>query len=329
MTENCPTLANIADECRSILSDMQVPGGRVYSNDILTRPIKSAVRKAYSLLRSIGGFQTSRVGYCKLPAHQTVLMKQSTGLLDLLVPIAVARRFNVTFRSATAVSKNGRNLEVTVDGDHGIPVGQYGYVTLTDIPGYPLANGMFNSLSTSSTTLTILGCDVTGSFAEDSSKVNLVGCGTEMFADMSFNTETGGLIGESVLPTGIDYRPKWSFQGGVFNFSPQDSDVQLRVQYYSTGNMPESLDDVVEIPGSIDFLAHYAVMEATTTRMPTVSKTMYDRCFGAGSETRAEDGLARDLFREVYKTHQNKRYEDKTRPGYGAARLPWQRILVG
>lgn len=329
MTENFPTLANIADETRSVLADMQVPGGRVYSNDILTRPIKAAVRKAYSLLRSIGGFQTSRVGYCQLPANQTVLMKQSTGLLDLLVPIAVARRFNVTFRSVTAVAKNGRNLEITLNGTHGITTGEHGYVTLTDIPGFPLANGMFNARATGSTTLSVLGCDVTGEFVADASKVNTVGIGTEMFADLSWNTETGGLIGESFLPTGIDYRPKWSYQGGQFNFAPQAANVQLRIQYYSTGNIPENLDDVIEIPGSIDFLAHYTAMEATATRMPTVSKVMRERCFGAGSETRPEDGLARDLFREVYKAHQNKRYEDKTRPGYGTARLPWQRVLVG
>lgn len=329
MTDNFPTMGNVADEARSITADIRVPGGQLYSNEVLTRPIQSAVRKAYALLRGIGGFQTTRVGFCQLPAQQSVLMKQSTGLLDMITPLSIQRRSGVSFYSVTAAAKSGKNLEITLNTAHGKPTSTYLFATLTDIPGFPLADGVYNSYVSGTTTLTILGCDVTGTFAADATKQNQVCLGTESFSEMVFSTEFGGLTSDRSSTGMIDNRPGWSYDGAVFQFRPYDQDLQLRIRYYSSGNIPETLDDTIEIPASIDFLAHYALMIATTTRMPSVSMLMKARCFGNGSETRAEDGLARDLFREVYKTQQNKKYEDKTRPGYGTAYLPWQRSIVG
>lgn len=312
ITDNFPTLSSVAEEVRSILADVRVQGGKLYSTEILMRPIQSAVRDAFSLLRNVGGVRIMKTAYFKLPANQMVIMPRSAGVLDLIAPVSLKQRSSVTFLTVSTAAKSGRNLEITCSASHG----QTGnvYVTLNDISGFPLANGLWTATVSGATTLTVLGCDVTGTWATDATKQNNVTVGANGFTDMDLATSVTDKFEyrSSDTNTMPDY---WSFETDRISIPPLTVDRQLQLRYYSSREVPDTVDDTIEIPDSLTFLGTLAAANVTITRMPSVSKELFNRVWGAGRERTAEGGLARQLVLAALKAESNRRYLDNTRPG--------------
>lgn len=320
-TDNFPTVSSIAEEVRSILADVRVSGGKLYSTEILLRPIQSAVRDAFGLLRVVGGARIMKTAYMKLPASQMVINPRSAGIKDLVAPVNLKQRTGITFLTVTTAAKSGKNLEITC-GTHG----QTGtvFVTLNDISGFPLANGLWTATVSGATTMTVLGCDVTGAWAVDASKVNQVAVGANQFSDMELSTS----IQESVNYSGgslTDTAPSlWSFDLNRIMTPPVNVDRQLQLRYYSSREVPEYVTDVVEVPDSLSFLATLSAANATMTRMPVVSSELRKLVWGFnGAERTAQGGLARQLVMAMLKAEANRRYSDNTRPGIGEGTMSY------
>lgn len=324
----CPTKQEILDATRAVLGDTRQTGGKLYSDEILELPLRAAVRGAFRIARNFGDFRVIRIGYTQLPANQNVLIPQVSGFPDFVAPIELRGRKGVVFYTVTNAEKNGRNLEVTVTPAHTIPIGGYAKVTATNIAGFPAVFGEYQGYAINDTLIRLLGCDVTGSWVTDNSAMNQIGIGTDTFTDIVWSRDIGNTSpqGGGVFSVLFPSTPQFDYTGGRFNFQPTDVDIQLRVRYYSSGTTPIDSNDVVEIPDCLDFLAIYTGMEATTTRMPTISKELRAKLWGNGREGFPDEGYARALAVSINKSQVNLKYADRTRPGYNTGDTPWTRL---
>ncbi len=314
-TDNFPSVSSIAEEVRSILADVRVTGGKLYSTEILLRPIQSAVRDAFALLRVVGGARIMTTAYIKLPASQMVIDPRSAGLKDIVEPVNLKQRTGITFLTVTTAAKSGKNLEITC-GAHGL-TGTV-FVTLNDISGFPLANGLWTATVSGPTTMTVLGCDVTGAWAVDASKVNQVCVGANQFSDMELATSINDRVNHNGGSLSDTSPSLWSFETARIMTPPVNVDRQLQLRYYSSREVPEFTTDVVEIPDSLNFLATLSAANVTFTRMPTISAELRQTVWGSnGAERTAQGGLARQLVMAMLKAESNRRYSDNTRPGIG------------
>ncbi len=322
-TNAYPTKLEVLEATRSLLGDVRQAGGKLYSDEILELPLRSAVRSVMRVLRNIGDFHVIRTGYTKLPAHQNVLIPASAGFADFLAPIEMAVRTDVSFYTVSNAEKNGRNLDLTLTAAHTIPTGEYALVTATDIAGFPAVFGEYQGYGVSDTIIRLLGCDVTGTWVTDTSKLNQVGIGTSSFSEVVWARDIGNINRDNYLSRIGQVEPKFDFTGGRFNFHPADVDVQLRIRYQSMSNMPTDYTDYVEIPDSLDFLSIHTAMTATITRMPAISASLRLKLWGNGREDTPDDGIARSLALAVTKSQVNLRYQDRTRPGYTTVNTRW------
>jgi hypothetical protein len=324
------TVQNVFDDVRSLLSDTQIAGGEIYTNNyLLTGYTTGGIAGSGSLLGEPYRTMYSKLAgaskrvqptvYVVLPPNTTVLIPTTYNIVDFSEPemleecaatnpIAItstdiATPINVTTTAPHNLGANGNMVEGIVSGIAGTaaPWGNW-FATVTGATTFSL-NGSASD-----------GNAGTGGFFYPSSNQPF----TEVFpCDFA-----AALDGTPQFTLG-----NYLWANGRITFRGATGPVLLRITYYASGSAPTNPNYIIWIDNSRDFLAHATAANAARGKQ---WYSMYEhlRNKAYGDPSHPEELALIDLFYMAQVLADQRGPSRRQRP-FRDRRYKWGAYLLG
>ena len=298
-----PTALNVFDLCRSNLGDEAVSGGELYTNTLLLPFLNAANREMFRVLESLQLPRVKTYAYYNLPANTGVLYPATASITDLHEPETVSVRSIAGTYIVTGCALPGGvpTLELSastkwfvwgVDA-FGTPV-----ITTTVVPGDTAVvvwgvggvTGVADSwivTRVDDTHITLNGAVATGTYTSG----GYASTSNDSFVDLDWVDDVGVTDAAGDAPTEV------AWVGGAFRMKPSTVAQQLRIAYWTSAPAITSINDVIAVDDSLDYLAaRTAGMAAYSRGGISIAEGLALRALGPTGQADASGGLLRQVF---------------------------------
>lgn len=250
-----PTLTEVYAQARAKCGDTEVSGGQIYTDTLLLPHIQEATRALWRGLRNLAVPRVKRTIYYTLPAN-TSFFSPSILVTDFSEPAdKISQRGGLTSVAVSNVVQVGNDIEVTTATSHNLSTGNM--VVLEQVTGMRWVNVLSPVVVDSSTQFTINGLIAERTYSSG----GFVVTSNNEFYDINWadrlpaaTTQTATQLGACV------------YENRAFQFLPASEDKQIRLQYWSSAQVPATGTDVIAFNDCLDFLAIYAAAEASDSQ---------------------------------------------------------------
>lgn len=325
-----PTLDQIASRCREIAADDDPDSpGQLYSTSLLRPHINAAVRKASQLLSQVDAEVVSRTLYKVVPQGYTRVHTKFMGS-DIREPKELWYRIPtaVLTISNAVQSLNPDYLTITTSTDHGFVSGDTG--TIDGIQGLNGTNGRWPLTVTSSTVVRANGLRsitdaILGGYEADTGTIVR---GPEAFTELNRSREESGSPIRNYPQAWLSPTQNfgtWSWRDNYFEFGITEQQVEFKLVYISTNPALVAPEDEVLIIDSLEFLAHYALAQASAFRNQSLSQFCMIQAMGGTGE--GGGGFAYSMRHAHVRQMQDRLDTELIRPGVPSIKSRVGRIV--
>ena len=298
-----PTALNVFDLCRSNLGDEAVSGGELYTNTLLLPFLNAANREMFRVLESLQLPRVKTYAYYNLPANTGVLYPATASITDLHEPETVSVRSVAWTMSVIGctITDGVPTLEFAPgDGIVTWGVDQFGapYIVTQDVLdgsqvvvwGVGGVTGVADAWSVTvpdPTHLTLNGAVAAGTYTSG----GFASGSTDQFVDLDWVDDVGVTDAAGDAPTEV------AWVGGAFRMKPSTVAQQLRIAYWTSAPAITSINDVIAVDDSLDYLAaRTAGMAAYSRGGISIAEGLALRALGPTGQADASGGLLRQVF---------------------------------
>lgn len=280
-----PTLQQVAEAARSAIDDVQTAGGAVWNDDVLlfgaagqTTPIGPLGRAYEALIQkllSVDSRRLRRSAFWNLAAYTPYLDPATAQITNLGQPINIWDRSIRSTAAITAIAFTtgaAPYAEITFGSPHSFTEGQQ--VVVFGVPPDQITediNDIWTITVPSSTTIRLMGCTATGTWASGGS----VSDSTEIWPQVPNVQPVMDLPQLSSSATATQLTA-WTFLAGKIRFIPCSTARQIKLLYDISTSCPTSITASTGIDGSLNFLADYTAGLALVVRGQSSAA---ERCF--------------------------------------------------
>jgi hypothetical protein len=324
------TVQNVFDDVRSLLSDTQIAGGEIYTNNyLLTGYASGGVVGSGSLLgepyrtmfsKLTGGSKRVRpTAYIVLPPNTTVVIPTTYNIVDFSEPEMI-EECAATNAIAILSTDTSTPINVTTVAPHNLgPNGSMSEGIVSGIAGTPAPWGNWFATVTGTSTFSLNGS------ASDGNP------GTSGFFYPASNQPFTEVF-PTDFPAALDGFPQstlgnYLWAQGRLTFRGATGSVLLRITYYASGTAPTNPNYVIWIDNCRDFLAHATACNAARSKQWF---SMYEhlRNKAYGDPSHPEELSLLDLFYNVQVMADQRGPSRRQRP-FRDRRYKWGAYLLG
>lgn len=263
------TVSNVFDDVRSLLSDTQIAGGEIFTNNYLLTGYSSGGTLGSGSLfgepyRTLFGKLTGaskRVQpnvHVVLPANTTVLIPSTYNITDFSEPEMIEER-PAAGSVAIASTDTSTPINVTTSAAHGL--GPNGSMVEGAIGGVASTSAPWGNWFVTITSPTTFSLNGSASDGIAGTGGNFYVSSTQQFTEVVSTRFVGTLDGQ---PQGVLGNYLWS--NGRLQFRGCTNDVELRITYYASGTAPTNVNYTIWIDNCRDFLAHATAAQAAQSK---------------------------------------------------------------
>lgn len=293
-----PTLTNVYDQARAILAD---DSGDIYTDTVLGPHFRTAYRRIYRVMGNLSVKLVEVDAYFNLPAQTAVLDPATASITDVGEIVELRERSADSTVAISGVALNSNVATVTTGSAHGRSDGDS--VVIYGVMGIGGANGLWTVAAPTTTTLTLNGSYLTGTYSSG----GYVSFSSEQWSDP---LEQVVRIDEvmNTAQGNADLR-KFAWTRDVLRFLPASATRQLKIVYRMSGTAPTSGTDVIHFDDSLDFLAMATAGYAAATRAPSISAQCMSEAFGSRlGKDGAYGGMLYELMQSAVRARQGERF---------------------
>lgn len=222
-----PTVTDVMAGAAALLGDL---AQEQFTNAVLLPWYSMAYREAYNLAMNWRLPVDTRDGYYFLPANTVSLTPAQASITDIGIPLDVWARPNVSTFTITGVT-NATPIVVTTSAVHGLGVGSP--VEIYGVAGVVGINQQWRVNPLSTTTFSLIGSSAGGATASAGTVISGGEEAVNPFIPVLLANELPQL---PPAPT-IVY---WRWLNDQFRFTGASQDVELWIEYSSSGAPPQS-----------------------------------------------------------------------------------------
>ena len=299
-----PTLTNVYDAARAAIAD---DDGDVYTDARLAAHFKTAYRQVFRVMQGVGNPMVETDAYFNLPANTGVLNPATAGISDMGEIVEIRQRRPTSTLDITNVTLSS-NVATVTTAAHGRANGDE--VVIYKVGGITGANGLWQVTVGSSTTVSLNGSYLTGTYTAATGKMSH---SNEQWSDPLNKVSR---IDEAYLTAPSSAPPRvYAWVGDVIRFAPSSGERQLWIVYRMSGTPPTTGSDVIQFDDSQDLLGYATAGYAGMTRSPQVARNLLAIAFGPNYlvDNRI-GGMLYDMMQVSVKALNNQRHR---RPPFG------------
>lgn len=321
-----PTIQQIADQARALLGDDQIPGGEIFSNNVLMPHIAQATRELFRVLRGAQDPFVLQDAYYTLPPFTSVLDPITAGLVGFAEPEFIASRQAGPKQHITDVvvgtgldGEPNATLQVVA---HGFSSGQtvitYGIVGFDD---FNSPNGLWSITVANANAFSLNGCTAAGAYVSGGYVIG--GGGRGEFTPMVPVSRIEA-IADGAANSGST-QSVYAWEGNVLRFMATSDARELRITYRLSATTSTNPSSIIPIDDSQDFLATRAAGIAAATRgAPARANELNLEALGSGKIADGSGGILGELVRIDIRNLQRVVYR---RPPFRARRNSRETLL--
>lgn len=263
------TVQNVFDDVRSLLSDTQIAGGEVYTNNyLLTGYSTGGVLGSGSLFgepyRTMYGKLTGAskrvqpTAYIVLPPNTTVVIPTTYNITDFSEPEMI-EECAATNQNAIASTDTSTPINVTTTLPHNLgPNGSMAEIIVSAVGGTPAPWGQWFCTVTGSNTFSLNGSASDGNAGTGGSWYS---SSNQPFTEVFPCDFQAALDGFPQATLG-----NYLWANGRLTFRGATGPILLRITYYASGTAPTNPNYVIWIDNCRDFLAHATACNAARSK---------------------------------------------------------------
>ncbi len=274
------TVLDVNNGARAWLNDTQVSGGEIFTDSKLRPFYSRAYRDMYRNMMGSGS-RVTHIVYAVLPAATTVLIPRAAPyyITDMAEPELVEQR---PANNSIAIADTSATTPITCTtvAPHGL--GGTGLVVAGQVTGVTLTMepwGNWFATITSPTSFTLNG-----------SMAGTVGLGGLFYAQ---STQQFWPVAPIDLPNqGLDGNVQtvidtYLWANSQFHFRGANTDTELRITYYASGDPPTANTTVINVDDCLDFLAvATASFAALSNGWASMAASLDEQAYGGPNEDR-------------------------------------------
>ena len=247
------TISEICQAARSEIGDDLIPGGQVYTDQVLYPRLRRAHNELFRAMQKLQNPRIRRTAFYDLPPNTSVLDPITASIFSLKEIESIEQRGSVTSVNVTNAVP-GTGIVTLTTTTHPFTTGQS--LIVSAVGGLDdRVNGIFAVTIPSATSIILNGCTATGTYTSG---------GTVSFSAEDFLPVDRVQDFSEILAAPDDRLRKWYWQQDLIYFQPAATIRQLRIIFLMSGQIPAvtfnslgaiSQDATILIDDAEDFLA--------------------------------------------------------------------------
>jgi hypothetical protein len=245
-----PNTGQVYTQIRSILNDLEVTGGQVFTNTRLLAPLNLAWDRLISELVKYESSFRNATAHIYLPAYYGTFSPKSFGLVSIGRPLELKNRpvISTSLISNIIPDTTGRFVTVTTSAAHNRTTGDK--VDVVEVTGLDeVVNSSWLVTVVDSVTLKLNGCPATGTYNS--------GTGIILYSTQSFGSPMIKVEHPTDIPSVVVTNPTcWSYSTSLIWVQPSSNAIEYQLTYQlGDTDIPTGDTIILPIDGCANFLA--------------------------------------------------------------------------